>query len=81
MLLLRQGMARTSSGEDEGCDGTRVLKEIMARSREAGVTLVGLSSPFGHGRRLSEKQLWKWYLSIGFEKDEYSGYIEYKGRR
>ena len=48
--------------------GTAVLKGIMERAKKAGITLTGSPESFGSGKKLSNAALWKWYLSLGFEK-------------
>ena len=48
---------------------TEFMKELINEADAAGVSLVGEPEAFGSGKKMSTKQLWKWYQSLGFEKE------------
>lgn len=49
--------------------GSEVMKELMSEADKAGVLLVGDPEAFGQGKKMSTKQLWGWYQSLGFKKE------------
>lgn len=59
--------------------GTEILQEMMAMADETGVTLFGQPGTFGHGEKMTDKQLWRWYLKMGFKKK--GAQIFYRGGR